>query len=285
VWWLSHQIRAEREHCCDDSAASVSGDVLVYARALAALEAARPAHYQMALSATDGSLVRRIRRLIEPSSTHLRRGTGAAWALSVLMLVAIGIVATRGAQGTPPPQPPTVDLKTVWPDTVKQGDIKIEVRGLGRVTSANTVELRIAETQMKDVRVGLAATVDIRRPNQLYFGTVAKIQPNAVKGTVGVELEIRGLPADSLKQQADGIITIGGLTNVVYVGRPVFGKSNSEATLFKIEPDGKTAVQVKVQFGLASVNVIQVKSGLQPGDRVILSDMTAYQLFGRIYLR
>ena len=288
VWWLSSQIRAEREHCCDDLAVVVSGDVLVYARALAALESSRPAHFQAALAATDGSLVRRIRRLIDPArSAHLRTGSGAVWALSALLLVAIGGVAIRGAHSAPlPPQQPVVDMKTAWPDTVKQGDLSIQVRGLGRVTSTDTVELRIAETHMEGVRVGMAAPIDLRDGHAVYIGHITKIRPSAVNGTVGVDVQVPGLPHDTpLQQQVDGTITIGNLANVVYVGRPVFGKANSEATLFKIEPDGKSAVRVKVQFGAASVNQIQIKSGLQPGDKVILSDMSAYERVDRINLR
>ena len=81
-------------------------------------------------------------------------------------------------------------------------------------------------------------------------------------------------PGINLQEPVDGIITVGGLTNVVYVGRPVFGRSNSRVMLFKIEPDGHSAKKVPVQFGAASVNRIEIKSGLQPGDKVIISDMS-----------
>jgi len=72
---------------------------------------------------------------------------------------------------------------------------------------------------------------------------------------------------------------------VVYVGRPVFGRSNSRVMLFKFEPDGHSAKKVPVQFGAASVNVIEVKSGLQPGDKVIISDMSQYDGVAAIVLR
>ena len=78
---------------------------------------------------------------------------------------------------------------------------------------------------------------------------------------------------------------MGGLTNVVYVGRPVFGGSDSRVMLFKLEPDGHSAKKVPVQFGAASVNVIEVKSGLQPGDKVILNDMSKYDGVAAIVLR
>ena len=75
------------------------------------------------------------------------------------------------------------------------------------------------------------------------------------------------------------------LTNVVYVGRPVVGQSNSLVMLFKIEPDGQSAKKVPVQFGATSVNLIEIKSGLQPGDKVILSDMSQYRGAAAIVLR
>jgi len=102
-----------------------------------------------------------------------------------------------------------------------------------------------------------------------------------------VDVQVNGaLPAGiAVQSPVDGTITIRRLSNVVYVGRPVFGKSNSEDTLFKIEPDGQTAVRIKVQYGETSVNTIQIKSGLQPGDKIILSDMSAYDKYDRVTLK
>ncbi len=83
----------------------------------------------------------------------------------------------------------------------------------------------------------------------------------------------------------DGTITVGGLTNVVYVNRPAVGGSNSRVMLFKIEPDGHSAKKVAVQFGTTSVQLIEIKSGLQPGDKVIISDMAKYDEVSVIGLR
>ena len=95
VWWLSNEIRAEREHCCDDIAVAVSGDVLVYARALAAVESERPARLQAAMAASGGSLVNRIRRLLRGSQpvTQMRPGPGAAAALAVVLAAGIAAAA------------------------------------------------------------------------------------------------------------------------------------------------------------------------------------------------
>jgi beta-lactamase regulating signal transducer with metallopeptidase domain len=284
VWWISSQIRAEREHCCDDLAVAASGDVLVYARALAELESMRPGYFKAALSANDGSLLRRIRRLTNPVAADRLAGWGAAWSLGALLLLGIAGVAVTGAQGQ---SQPVVDLKTVWVDTVKQGDIKLEVRALGRLTSDHTATLRVAETQMKDVRQGEPAMIGFRNRKETVGGKVAVVHSGAANGTMAVDLVLDQAvpPGINLQDQVDGIITVGGLTNVVYVGRPVFGQSNSRVMLFKFEPDGHSAKKVPVQFGASSINVIEVKSGLQPGDKVIVSDMSQYDAVGVIGLR
>jgi beta-lactamase regulating signal transducer with metallopeptidase domain len=100
VWWISEQIRAERELCCDDLAVAATGDVLAYARALAELESRQPSHPQAVLAANGGSLVNRIRRLIEPAHAIANNfpGPGAAWAMTVLWLAGVGVAAFHGAQ-------------------------------------------------------------------------------------------------------------------------------------------------------------------------------------------
>jgi GWxTD domain-containing protein len=111
VWWISEQIRAERELCCDDLAVAASGDVLTYARALAALELRQPSRLKPALAANGGLLVNRIRRLIEPShatANHLP-GPAAAWTMTLLWLVGVGVVAVHAAQ-TPVQPAPVVKL-------------------------------------------------------------------------------------------------------------------------------------------------------------------------------
>ncbi|HLK64083.1 MAG TPA: M56 family metallopeptidase [Bryobacteraceae bacterium] len=283
VWWISSQIRAEREHCCDDIAVAATGDVLVYTRALAELESMRPAHFKAALSANDGSLLRRIRRLTDPVTVHRPAGWGTAWSLGALLLLGIAGVAVTGAQEQ---SQPVVNLDTLWPDTVKQGDMKLEVRGLGRLTSDHTVSIKVAETLIQDVRQGQPALVDLRNRKPPVPGKVAVVHPEVANGTVTVDIVLDdAVPPGINPEKVDGIIAIGGLTNVVYVGRPVFGQSNSRVMLFKIEPDGHSAKKVPVQFGAASVNRIEIKSGLQPGDKVILSDMSQYDGVAAILLR
>lgn len=284
VWWISNQIRAEREHCCDDLAVAASGDVLVYARALAELESMRPAHFKAALSANDGSLLRRIQRLADPVAAHTPAGWGVAWSLGALLLLGIAGVAVTGAQGQ---SQPVVNLDSVWTDTVRQGDMKLEVRGLGRLTSGHTAALKVAETQMQDVRQGEPAMIAFRNRKQVVGGKVAVVHPEAANGTMTVDVVIDDAlpPGINLQEPVDATITVGGLTDVVHVGRPVFGQPNSRAMLFKLEPDGRSAKKVPVQFGAASVNLIEIKSGLQPGDKVIVSDMSQYDGVAAIVLR
>jgi len=284
VWWLSHQIRTEREHCCDDLAVAVSGDVLTYARALAELESTRPAHAQAVLAASGGSLVRRIRRLIDPARPVQ---SSFAWALNVMLLLAIGAIAVRGAQETPRPQDASVERDNIWTDTARQGDLKIEVRGLGTITSSTTAEIHVAESQVKHLQAGQPVAIAFRGRKEIIRGNVVRVDAPVVNATKTVEVLIgEPLPAGIAPQEPmDSTITVGTLVNVVHVGRPVFAQANSDGTLFRFDPDGRHAVRVKVHYGQMSVNQVEVKSGLQPGDQVILSDMSAFQNYDRVALR
>jgi HlyD family secretion protein len=140
---------------------------------------------------------------------------------------------------------------------------------------------------MQDVRQGQPVLIAFPKRKEMVRGKVTVAHPEVANGTrtVDVALDDALPPGIDLQESLDGIITVGGLTNVVYVGRPVFAQANSRVTLFKIEPDGHSAKRVVVQFGAASVNRIEVKSGLQPGDRVILSDMSKYDGVDAIGLR
>ncbi len=144
--------------------------------------------------------------------------------------------------------------------------------------------LQIAETQMKDVRVGLDATIDTR--NGIIPGRVIRIDPQAQNGTVGVDIALLAPPPPSARPElsVDGTIEIERLTNILYVERPVSGEQDTTIGLFKIDPDGKGATRVNVKLGRASVNYIEVLDGLKVGDRVILSDMSQYDQYPRIRL-
>lgn len=144
--------------------------------------------------------------------------------------------------------------------------------------------LQIAETQMKDVRIGQDAIIDTR--NGTIPGRVIRIDPAALNGTVGVDVALLGpLPEGARPElSVDGTVEIERLRDVVYVDRPVSGEPDTTIGLFKIDPDGKGASRVNVKLGRASVNTIEVKDGLKVGDRVILSDMSQYDSYQRIRL-
>jgi len=145
-------------------------------------------------------------------------------------------------------------------------------------------ELRIAETQTKDIHIGQYAEIDTR--NGIVKGHVIRMDPSSTGGTVGVDVGMDGaLPPGSRPDlSVDGTIQLEKLINVVYVGRPAFGQENSTVTIFKVGANGE-AHATKVKLGVASVNTIQVLDGLQPGDQVILSDMSQYDAFDRVQLK
>jgi HlyD family secretion protein len=146
-------------------------------------------------------------------------------------------------------------------------------------------QIRIAETQAKDVMIGQLAQVDTR--NGVVEGKVSRVDPSVVNGTVTVDVLFDGaLPAGARADlTVDGTIELQRLPDVIYVGRPAFGQELSTVGLFKLVDNGQEAVRVQVKLGLSSVNTIEIQGGLQPGDQVVLSDMSAWDRFDRIRLR
>jgi HlyD family secretion protein len=145
-------------------------------------------------------------------------------------------------------------------------------------------ELRIAETQAKDILIGQVASIDTR--NGLIAGTVSRIDPAVQNGTVTVDVSLEGtLPKGARPDlTVDGTIELERLTDVLYVGRPASGQEHTKIGLFKLSSDGKTASRTTVQLGRSSVNTIEIKEGLQAGDQVVLSDMAAWDSFDSIRL-
>lgn len=145
-------------------------------------------------------------------------------------------------------------------------------------------QLKIAETQARDIQLGQPASVDTH--NGLADGVVSRIDPAVVNGTVTVDVKLVGNIPDGARKDlsVDGTIDLERLKDVLYVGRPAFGNEESTITLFRLDQDGKGAVRVPVKVGRASVNAIQVQQGLHEGDTVILSDMSRYDTTDRIRL-
>jgi len=144
--------------------------------------------------------------------------------------------------------------------------------------------LQIAETQAHDIQLGQPAEIDTH--NGIVPGHVIRIDPSVLNGTRTVDVSLDGpLPPGAVPQlSVDGTIDLENLHDVLYVGRPAFGNPDSTISLFRIDPDGKTATRVQVKVGGASVTEIQILDGLHEGDRVILSDMSRYDANDRVRL-
>jgi HlyD family secretion protein len=146
-------------------------------------------------------------------------------------------------------------------------------------------ELRVPETQARDIALGQKASIDTR--NGIVAGHVMRIDPGSQQGTVLVEVAIDGeLPRGARADMSvDGTIEIERLPDVVYVGRPAYGSPESTVGLFKVSEDGSEASRVNVRLGAASVSTVVVLNGLEPGDSVIISDMSQWDNVSRVRLK
>jgi HlyD family secretion protein len=146
-------------------------------------------------------------------------------------------------------------------------------------------EIKIAETQAKDIQIGEKVSVDTR--NGVVAGRVIRVDPAVEQGTVKVDAQIDGeLPKGARPDlTVDGTIELERLEDVIYVGRPAFGQENNTVGIFKIVNGSGNAVRTPVKLGRSSVNSIEIVSGLQPGDQVILSDTSAWDAHERISLK
>jgi len=187
---------------------------------------------------------------------------------------ALEVKATIAGELDPLPVPLGVGMH------VTAGQSVAEVVQLGKLKAA----LQIAETQARDISIGLPASIDTH--NGVVQGHVTRIDPAVLNGTRTVDVVLDGqLPPGAVKGlSVDGTIDLEHLHDVLYVGRPALGNENSTLSLFKEDPDHKGATRVQVKVGRASVQYIQVLEGLKEGDTVILSDMSRYDNVDRIRL-
>jgi HlyD family secretion protein len=158
---------------------------------------------------------------------------------------------------------------------------------LAKVVQPNHLmaEVKIAETQARDVQIGEPASIDTH--NGVISGQVTRVDPAVQNGTVTVDVKLVGeLPKGARPDlSVDGTIDLERLDNVLYVGRPAFGQENSTISLFKLEGNGRDAIRVPVKVGRASVNSIQILDGLHEGDTVVLSDMSRWDNTDHIRLQ
>jgi len=145
-------------------------------------------------------------------------------------------------------------------------------------------ELKIPETQARDVQIGEPASIDTH--NGVISGEVSRVDPAVQNGTVTVDVKLTGeLPKGARPDlSVDGTIDLEKLENVLYVGRPAFGQENSTISMFKLDTAGNAATRTQVKTGRASVNLIEIDAGLKEGDTVILSDMSRWDNTDRVRL-
>lgn len=158
---------------------------------------------------------------------------------------------------------------------------------IARVADPNSLkaELKIPETQIKDVKLGQKVAVDTR--NGIIEGQVLRIDPAAREGTFVVDVQLTGpIPASARPDlSVDGTIELERLSNVLYMGRPAFGQGQQTVGLFRLNPDGQEALRTSVTLGRSSVSTIEIVNGLREGDQVILSDTSAMDSYNRIRVR
>lgn len=170
---------------------------------------------------------------------------------------------------------------------VEEGQRYTPGTNLARVADPKKLkaQVKIAETQVKDVLIGQKASIDTR--NGIVAGRVSRIDPSVQSGTVTVDITITGALPDGARSDlsVDGTVEIENLKDVLYVGRPVQGQSESTIGLFKLVNDGSEAVRVNVKLGKSSVNTVEILDGLKVGDKVILSDMSQWDAYDHVRLR
>ncbi|MDQ2867490.1 MAG: efflux RND transporter periplasmic adaptor subunit [Verrucomicrobiota bacterium] len=146
-------------------------------------------------------------------------------------------------------------------------------------------QVKIAETQAKDIQIDQKASIDTR--NGIVAGHVIRVDPAVEQGTVTVDVALDGeLPKGARPDlTVDGTIELERIDDAIYVGRPAFGQEGQTVGMFKLVPGSSDAVRTPVKLGRSSVNAIEIKSGLQPGDQVILSDTSTWDSHDRISLK
>ena len=158
---------------------------------------------------------------------------------------------------------------------------------LARVAQLESLKavVKVPETQARDIQIGQKATVDTR--NGVVAGRVARVDPAVQNGTVSVDVALEGtLPKGARPDlTVDGTIELERLGAVLRVGRPALGLEGGELGLFRLEADDTAARRVRVRLGRTSVNAVEIVDGLAEGDRVVLSDTSAWDAFDRIRLK
>ena len=308
--YACHQLSLERELACDDRVLGLGTEPKAYAEAiLKAVERSflTDVVHQAASFSSRRTLERRIEMIL---NTNRMREPLRLWPFLLLPVMLIGVstwLVIPAASSQPGPQvggprsasngplsarsvastrdqtqiPPAVDKTTIWVDSVKRGALLRQVRGLGVLVAGDDGRLKaavqIAAPQAKDIRIGQPAAVDTRQG--VIPGKVIHISSDDSSGSIAVNLSLEGDVPQSAGAglNVDSTIEIERLDDVLFVGRPANGQAGGISSLFRLEEGGTTATRVQVRFGKSSVNTIEIIEGLNVGDKVIISDMSAHE--------
>jgi HlyD family secretion protein len=206
--------------------------------------------------------------------------------VAALVLIPIGVMLA---------QEPLVELSNLRVDTVKRGDIVRMVRGLGMLTDARSAVVKIPEMQAREIQPGQTAMIDMRAG--IVSGHVARIDPADADGTAAVTLRLDRDPPDAARPgfNVDATIHLLTLKMVLYIARPTTGQSEQVVSLFRLARDSQYLVRQRVELGLTAFTalpgrdvilpaqeVVEVRSGLDAGDTVVLSDMPAFAHVDRV---
>ena len=322
-----NRLNLERELACDDWVLTLGSRAGVYAEAiLKAVERSmtpdivHPAPLFISMLVSKKTLERRIEMIL----THNRKRMGLRqWRFLLLPAAALAAVTwlvMPPASGTPrtnatasspsaaaePKSAPAlsagqgdllaISKDAIWTDTVKRGDMSLEVAGLGKLTSVSTgaALLFIPEDRASDIVAGQNASVVMQADGPSGGSTRVTVQGKVVdagqqgpNGQVAVDVALEGSLPERIAEgsRIEGRIQYGRLNDVLYIGLPVNGRPNTTAAVFKVDPDGQTATRVMVRFGVRSVNTIQVSDGLSAGEQVILSDTSGFQGVNKIAIK
>jgi beta-lactamase regulating signal transducer with metallopeptidase domain len=304
------QLSLEREFACDDYVIGLGTEPKAYAESiLKAVERSflTDVVHHTASFASRRRLERRIDMILDTSRTRLPL---RQWQFLWLPLMLIGAITwlvipaassqprLQGGVSQPAPDgpisdlvassafdqtqsTPVVDRTTIWVDSVKRGAVVRQVRGLGVLKPGDDghlkAEIGIHEPQAKNIESGQPVSIDTRE--SIIAGKVVGINPRVINSLVIVEVSLEGDLPKNIKAglEVDGNIEVGRREDVIYVGRPIHGQAESTSSLFKLDDDGLTATRVRVKFGQSSVKTIEIVEGLNVGDKVIVSDMSAYE--------
>ena len=313
VLWLIARIRLAREQVVDLEVVRLTQERKPYLQALLEFTGSRGSVAAIPAPPflVERQLVERVALMLKEvrmSRTRMIASLSAiACLLAICAVVAVSVFPLKAAprpvastlasgvtQETPAASQPVVNADSIWTDTVKKGDMVIAVRGLATIALSDGSEKWIARVALPeevaaDVSTGQSASVDTH--DGVVKGHVSSVSSAVISGQRAVEVQLDSPPPQGVgaNTQADCVIDVSKLLDVIYVGRPVNVRPGTEgwvrAPIFKISDDGKQADRLTVVFGRVSVNTIQVVQGLKPGDKVILSDMSSYDKFSRVQIK